>query len=87
MASRPKVASVGDGPIHDGLAAQRGLQVPHMFLCLLEQRTQGLGHVGQPEVHSLAEPMPVTLELALLETEVSSQRLTARRSSPPLAPR
>ncbi len=50
-----------------------------MLVCLLELRAQGFGHVGQPEVRSLAEPPSVTLELALLETQVGSQRLTALR--------
>jgi hypothetical protein len=52
------------------LAAKRGLQVPNVFLGLLEQRAQGFSHVGQPEVHGFAEPLSVTLELAVLELQV-----------------
>ncbi len=58
----------GVRPRDGALAAQRGLQVPHVLLRLLEQRAQGFSHVGQPELHGLAEPLSVTLELALFET-------------------
>lgn len=47
-----------------------------MFLSLLEQRAQGFGNVGQPEIHCLAEPVPVALELSLFEAKIGGQRVT-----------
>ena len=48
-----------------------------MLLGLLEQRAQCLGDIGETKVHGLAEPIPVPIELGLLEAEVSRERVPA----------
>ena len=47
-----------------------------MFLSLLEKWAQGFGNVGQPEVHRLAEPIPVSLKLSLFKAKVSGESVT-----------
>jgi hypothetical protein len=58
------------------LLAKCGLEVPHVLLSLLEKWAQGFGNVGQPEVHRLAESIPVPLKLRLFKAEVSGQGVT-----------
>src|SRR5580698_2851650 len=55
------------------------LEVAYVLLGLLEQRAQCLGDIGKTEVHGLAEPIPVPIELGLLEAEVSRQGVAATR--------
>lgn len=50
--------------------AQHRLQVAHMLLGLLEQRSQGLSHVGQVELDRLTAAHAVALELVGLQAQV-----------------
>ena len=45
-----------------------------MLLGLREQRTDRLGDIGQAEVGRLLHPLPVALELAGLQLEISFER-------------
>ena len=45
-----------------------------MFLRLLQKSSEGLGDVGQAQVHGFGEPSPISLQLTLLEPEVGRQR-------------
>jgi 3-carboxy-cis,cis-muconate cycloisomerase len=62
------------------LLTQGVAQVDDVVLGLLEQRAQGLGHVGQPQLAGLGDPVAVPLELLFLQVEVGLQRRLAVRA-------
>ena len=63
-----------------GLSDPDRLQPPHVLLGLLQERTERLGHIGESKFHGFGEPFPVSLELTLLEAEVSCESVPAGRS-------
>lgn len=53
------------------LVLERVLQLTNMVLRLLQQRPQRFGHIGQAQVVGLRHPLPIPVELALFEFDVS----------------
>ena len=62
------VCGATEGRIRNrSLLAERRPEVSHVLLSLLKQRAQGLGNVGESQIHCLAESMSVALQLGLFE--------------------
>jgi hypothetical protein len=58
-------------------ALQSVLQLPHVVLRLLQQRPQCLGYVWQPQIVGLGHPLPVAIQLTLLQFHVGLQRCSS----------